>query len=791
MDQPSKDIAISSLSQSPRRKVDKNSVAVNKTTVSVGRSGQAGSAASVQAAAYSPRRTTSSQSEGAGFKDIPVGQKLALIALSLLLPIGLLLYFATSRVQQDINFATKERIGVTYLKPMKEIQNLFQEYRLNLTNASQGDSEAEQKLPETAALIDAAIADLVTVDQRNNGVLNVTAEIATIQSKWDAVKSQVSNMNMIDASAAIQEVIEGTLVPLYVNVGDNSNLTLDPDVDSYYLMNMVVNEMPSGISRIGAFRTVGRSAVGDSVVDAKERTALAVNFIKAQEAANGIFGSLERAKAASPFVTQQVSDAETAAKDAALTLINAFEDNIVNVEQPTFTFEEASALTNPRGLLYNLFDTTLTTLDTLLERRIQGLQRVNLFTLLGVGAALLLAFLIIYFITRQITRPLTELSSVSESLAKGDLTRLADIDSRDEIGKLAKSFNNAILQLREANERQEAEIARGQQLQTNIGEFLNVAMDIAQGDLTKRGQVSEDALGNVVDAINYMTEELGYVLKGVQDATQSVNQGATDMFGTADTIARSAQMQAVEAQKAREDVQGIRSTMRQVSDEMTLSAESANQALSASREGQQAVVKTLEGMQDIRREVQAVSKRVKNLGDRSLEISEIVETISRISEQTNLLAVNAAIESSGAGEAGLRFGVVADQVRKLAEESAYAAERVSVLIKTVQDEVQEVITGVEAGTREVEEGYRVASQAGQRLEDISTIVERSAALAQRISQATQEQVSRVEQVGQVVEQMAEISVQSQGTVTKGRESAEKLQQLAAQLSDNLSRFRLA
>jgi twitching motility protein PilJ len=153
--------------------------------------------------------------------------------------------------------------------------------------------------------------------------------------------------------------------------------------------------------------------------------------------------------------------------------------------------------------------------------------------------------------------------------------------------------------------------------------------------------------------------------------------------------------------------------------------------------------------------------------------------------------VNAAIESSGAGEAGLRFAVVADQVRKLAEESAYAAERVSILIKTVQDEVQEVITGVETGTREVEEGYRVASQAGQRLEDIAKIVERSAELAQRISKATQDQVTRVEQVGQVVEQMAEISQASQSTVSQGRVAAEKLQQLATQLSDNLARFRLA
>jgi twitching motility protein PilJ len=773
------------LSQSPRR-AEQGAASRQQA---VGDQQSMGSA--LESALAAPRRATTGT--GAGFKDVPVGQKLALIALSLLLPIGLLLYFALSRVQEDINFAAKERIGVEYLKPIRDLQNLFQDYRLYLTNLSQGDAAAEGLLLETIPKIDAAISELTTVDQRNNGVLEVSSDIATLQGQWQTLQAQVNllDLDMLAITPAIQEVIEGSLAPLFVKVGDNSNLTLDPEVDSFYLQNMLINEMPTGISRVGAFRTVSRSSIGDGVISSEERVSLAASYAQVQDAAAGIFGSLDRAKAASPFVAQQIADAEATARTATFTLVDTFGERIVNASAPTLTFEEASALTNPRAPLYALFDAALVTLDQVLEQRVQDLQRQNLFTLAGVAASLLLAFAIIYFITQQITRPLNELGKISDNLAKGDLSQIANIEARDEIGRLAKSFNNAIVELREANIRQANEIQRGQQLQNNIGEFLNVAMDIAQGDLTKRGQVSEDALGNVVDAINFMTEELGYVLKDVQNATGSVNQGASEMFGTADSIARSAEFQAQEAQKAREDVQGIRSTMRQVSEEMTLSAESANKALAASREGQQAVVKTLEGMQDIRREVQAVSKRVKTLGDRSLEISEIVETISRLSEQTNLLAVNAAIESSGAGEAGLRFAVVADQVRKLAEESAYAAERVGILIKTVQDEVQEVITGVEAGTREVEEGYRVASQAGQRLEDISSIVERSAALAQRISQATQDQVGRVEQVGNVVEQMAEISVQSQETVTKGREAAERLQQLAAQLENNLSRFRLA
>ena len=409
-------------------------------------------------------------------------------------------------------------------------------------------------------------------------------------------------------------------------------------------------------------------------------------------------------------------------------------------------------------------------------------------------ALIVTALAIAVFFSRSLVSPIRSLVDVSNRVGQGDLSQLASANSNDEIGVLAQSFNNTITRLRgmvQTEGERDEERRRREELQESIGNFLDVAMDIADGDLTKRGQVSDGVLGNVVDAINLMVEELSYVLKDVQSATDSVNQGAGDMFTTTDEIARSAQRQAEEAQRARSEVLGITESINTMAQAAKTSAEAAENALNASEQGKQAVNETLDGMQGIRREVQAIAKRIKSLGDRSLEISEIVETISQISKQTNLLALNAAIEASGAGEAGSRFAVVAEEVRKLADGSADATERVAALIKNVQLEVKEVIAGVEEGTREVEEGYRVATQAGQRLEEISEISKETAQFAQRISQSTQDQVARVEQVGQVVEEMAGISERSQGTVAHGREAAEKLQQLAKQLAESIARFRVA
>ncbi|WP_293911998.1 methyl-accepting chemotaxis protein, partial [Deinococcus sp.] len=237
-------------------------------------------------------------------------------------------------------------------------------------------------------------------------------------------------------------------------------------------------------------------------------------------------------------------------------------------------------------------------------------------------------------------------------------------------------------------------------------------------------------------------------------------------------------------------VQGVITGMREMNTAAQQSAEVARQSLAASQQGREAVLGTLDGMQNIRREVQGVARRIKTLGERSLEIQEIVDTISRLSRQTNLLALNASIEAAGAGTAGTRFAIVADEVRKLADSSAEATGRIASLIRTVQLEISEVVTSVEDGTREVEQGYKVASMAGERLGELGRLSAEAAQFAQAISAATGQQVSSIEQMGSAVSQIGEVAEQSRLSVQQGREAAERLLPLTRQLDDSLARFQL-
>jgi len=420
----------------------------------------------------------------------------------------------------------------------------------------------------------------------------------------------------------------------------------------------------------------------------------------------------------------------------------------------------------------------------------QDARRARLISWLALAAGLLLGGILTVLILRSILPRLRALREGAEALQRRQFEHRVAVSGRDEVGVLAATFNEAARQLQLKAQADAEQLKQSTLLQQNIREFLDVAMEIAQGDLTRRGRVTEDVLGSVVDAINLVLEEMGGLLKDVQRAADLVNQGAGELARTSAVIAQGAESQAQIAQQAQGQAVEVSSAIRQMAERATQTTEAARRALQAAQAGQAAVQNTLAGMQGIRREVSNISKGIKGLSDRSLEISEIIETISGFAAQTNLLALNAAIEAAGAGEAGARFAIVAEEVRRLAEDSAKAAQRVTTLIGGIQAEIQAVASSVEAGTKEVEEGYRIANQAGERLQEIAQLTTQSAQLVQAISQATQAQAQRVAQVGQAVQAIAATAGQTREQSFKGRQAAERLRQLAEQLSLGLARFRL-
>ncbi|HKO31557.1 MAG TPA: methyl-accepting chemotaxis protein [Nitrospiraceae bacterium] len=412
----------------------------------------------------------------------------------------------------------------------------------------------------------------------------------------------------------------------------------------------------------------------------------------------------------------------------------------------------------------------------------------TLVLVLGGLIAVVLGIAIAYWVVNFFSKNLIHIAEVAQMAASGNYKVRARIESKDELGKVATSFNSMLDYITTALAKAEGE---RDELQKRLVDFLVLVSEVGKGDLTKRGEVTADMFGNLADGFNLMIDRFGQLLKQVRDSAERVNRSAGTLRDSAGQMAGTAKHQADESTKTLSAVDQLTMAMRQVSATAGASSESAKQVLEATERGREAVQATVQDMQGIRATVQRMSKQVKALGDRSVEISQIVSTIRDIANQTNLLALNAAIEAAGAGEAGARFAVVADQVRKLAESSTQATRDIADLVTVIQTETQDAVVSMEEETHAVEAGSASAVRTGEVFKEISGIAQRSSELAQTIASAAVNQTASTDQVGRSLKEFAGGAVATQKATDSTRVTVEDLAKLAEGLTVSVAKFKLA
>lgn len=407
--------------------------------------------------------------------------------------------------------------------------------------------------------------------------------------------------------------------------------------------------------------------------------------------------------------------------------------------------------------------------------------------LIGGFLALVLGGAIGYFLARNIARNIVHVADVAEQAAAGNLQARAKLESDDEVGHMAKAFNSMLDRITSLVSTEEERDL----MQKRLMQFLVLVSDVGKGDLTKRGEVTADMFGNLADGFNLMIQRFAQLMKQVRESAERVNKSAGALRDNAGQMAGTAKHQADESTKTLGAVEQLATSMRQVAETAGASSESARQVLQATERGRVAVQETVQDMQSIRSAVQRMSKQVKALGDRSLEISQIVSTIREIANQTNLLALNAAIEAAGAGEAGARFAVVADQVRKLAESSTQATREIADLVKVIQGETQDAVVAMEHETQAVEAGSASALRTGDVFKEISTIAQRSAELAQTIASSAATQTASTDQVGRSIKDFTGGAMATQKATDSARATVEDMAKLAESLTASVAQFKLA
>ncbi|MDD2743181.1 MAG: methyl-accepting chemotaxis protein [Rhodocyclaceae bacterium] len=326
--------------------------------------------------------------------------------------------------------------------------------------------------------------------------------------------------------------------------------------------------------------------------------------------------------------------------------------------------------------------------------------------------------------------------------------------------------------------------------QDAILRLMNELGDLADGDLTVTATVSESVTGAIADSINYTIEELRVLVGRINDAANRVTLATEIARQNSAELIGAAERQSNEIQEAGQSALDMARSMNEVSGSANESAQVARQSLAAAVKGTTAVQDSIKGMNEIRNQIQETSKRIKRLGESSQEIGEIVELISDITEQTNVLALNAAIQAASAGDAGRGFTVVAEEVQRLAERSAEATKQISAIVKTIQTDTQDAVSAMEESTRGVVEGAKLSDAAGQALAEIGQVSNNLSELIENISASTQGQANSATKVARLMQDILRVNEQTTTGTQRTADAVDELNALATELKGSVAGFKV-
>ena len=353
--------------------------------------------------------------------------------------------------------------------------------------------------------------------------------------------------------------------------------------------------------------------------------------------------------------------------------------------------------------------------------------------------------------------------------------------------KLLGRFNAAIEQQRQAAELQRTESDRNQQA---ILKLLDEMASLADGDLTVQATVTEDITGAIADSVNYAVEALRKLVATINQSAIQLDGATRQTQALASHLAKASGAQAKQIGSATESIAAMAASTEEVSGNAERAADVARHSVDVAHKGGEAVRRTIDGMNTIRETIQETSKRIKRLGESSQEIGNIIELISDIAEQTNILALNASIQASMAGEAGRGFAVVADEVQRLAERAATATKQIEVLVRTILTDTNEAVVSMERSTTDVVGGALLAENAGAALQEIEQVSNQIASLVQNISASSRSQSTAAQSIARSTQVLREISAQTSDSTSATSQAIIKLADLSAALRKAVSGFRL-
>jgi methyl-accepting chemotaxis protein len=699
-------------------------------------------------------------------KRLKVWQKLGFLGLVFLIPLAIFSYkMVASMRAMGIGFAQQERMGMEYLAPVYTLLEDLQQHRDGAAAFLSGAAGFAERVvgKRGEVLADLRLIDLI--DQQLGDMLQTT-------DRWIALRKRIAQLveatpadkaqeNFQQHTALIEE-----LLSFMVQVGDRSKLVLDPDLDSAYLIDLFVRKAPQLSESLSQARGLGAGIAARKSKTDDERLKLSkVNAfieVRAQE----IRQEIEKALTYNHQLSARLEQfGKTLFADEGVHARQLLNGGSVTVPVEEYFDTTTTAI----ALSFDLARQVGPALDNLLQTRINRftweLYSVGLWIFVGIIVVALIGLVVV----RNITAPLQKVVKVAEQIAYGDLSVTVPTEDRtDEFGVLLHAFQRMVQALQ------------------NVA---TVAERIAQGDLTVtvRPQSHKDTMGNV---LSKLVQNLREITAQIQNGVGLLNSTTSQVLAATAQVAAGATQTASAVTQTAATVEEVKQTSLIASQKAKNVAESAQTTAHVSRTGEQSVEEAINRMTRIREQMESIADSVIKLGEQSRAIGEIIMSVHDLADQSNLLAVNAAIEAANAGEHGKGFSVVAQEVKMLAEQSKQATAQVRTILSEIQKATNVAVMVTEQGTKAVEAGVAQSLEAGGSIRVLAKSMAEAAQAVVQIAASSQQQALGMDQVAIAVESIKEASNQNVTSMSQVEKGMQHMHELGQRLQQVVGRYKL-
>ncbi len=435
---------------------------------------------------------------------------------------------------------------------------------------------------------------------------------------------------------------------------------------------------------------------------------------------------------------------------------------------------------------------------------VRSVAKLKTYQLIFLAVLFSVMFFTIKFINKKIVKPIDMISKAAHEVSTGNLDIHVEKNSNGEIGSLANDFNEMVKNIKKTRvellrEKQSVEkrieeaVAeaedREKYLSESVERMLEKMQKFASGDLTVICIPSkDDEIGKLYHGFNAVVQNMKNMISHLTESIQATASASAEISATAEVMASGSKEQNNQTIEIADAVQKMTTRILENTNNSLNASQSANEAGEIAKEGGQVVEETIKGMNRIAEVVENASQTVKELGKSSNKIGEIIQVIEEIADQTNLLALNAAIEAARAGEQGRGFAVVADEVRKLAERTTKATKEIGMMIKQIQKDTQGAVNSMEQGTVEVNTGKELAKKSGESLEKIINGFEKVVEVVNEVASVSEEQSENAEHISQSVETISSLSLESSVGAEQIAQATEDLNHLTENLQDLAQQF---